>query len=101
MWFLRGTTHLAVRGSALDSIGAPSGGWLRYWCILMTMSTEQWLTADDVAKHLRLSLRTVRSMTTDGRIPSHTLGAGIVRYRASEVDAALAPRKHPGASSGT
>jgi excisionase family DNA binding protein len=57
-----------------------------------------WMTAADVAKHLRLSLRTVRAMTADGRLPSHTLGAGIVRYRVEEVDATLAPRETPSSS---
>jgi excisionase family DNA binding protein len=40
---------------------------------------------------LGLSTRTVRQMVSDGRLRAYRLGPKVIRFRRSEVDAALEP----------
>ena len=58
------------------------------------MTPEPFVTADDVAEHLKVTRRQVLEMTRKGLIPAHPLGTGerrrVWRYKISEVDAAVA-----------
>jgi helix-turn-helix protein len=55
---------------------------------------EAFVTADDVATHLKITRRQVLEMTRKGIIPAHPLGTGehrrVWRYKISEIDAAMA-----------
>lgn len=51
---------------------------------------EPLLTSEEVAKHLRVTLRTVQRMTAEGEIPAVVNRPALKRYRLSEVMAALA-----------
>ena len=66
---------------------------------------EPFVTADDVAAHLKITRRQVLEMTRKGIIPAHPLGIGehrkVWRYRLSEVDAAVTvDARKPSASDG-
>jgi excisionase family DNA binding protein len=58
------------------------------------MTPEPYVTADDVAAHLKITRRQVLEMTRRGLIPAHPLGVGehrrVWRYKISEVEAAIA-----------
>ena len=49
------------------------------------------VTQSYVAAHLGVTTRTVRDMTSDGRLTGYRLNKGFVRYDLNEVDAALKP----------
>jgi excisionase family DNA binding protein len=49
------------------------------------------MTMKDVAEYLGVTTRTVRQMVLDGRLKAYRLGARVIRFRRSEVDAALEP----------
>lgn len=65
------------------------------------MTPEPYVTADDIAEHLKITRRQVLEMTRKGIIPAHPLGAGkyrrVWRFKISEVEAAIASgaRKPP------
>jgi helix-turn-helix protein len=66
---------------------------------------EPFVTADDVAAHLKFKRRQVLAMRRKGIIPAHPLGTGkrrkVWRYRISEVDAAVSlDARKPSASDG-
>jgi len=58
------------------------------------MTPEPYVTADDVAEHLKITRRQVLEMTRRGIIPASPLGVGehrrVWRYKLSEVEAAIA-----------
>jgi hypothetical protein len=58
------------------------------------MTTEPFVTADDLAEHLKITHRQVLEMTRRGLIPAYPLGVGeyrrVWRYKISEVEAAIA-----------
>jgi excisionase family DNA binding protein len=58
------------------------------------MTPEPYVTADDVAEHLKITRRQVLEMTRKGVIPAYPLGVGqyrrVWRFKISEVDAAIA-----------
>jgi len=60
----------------------------------MTLETEPYVTADDLAAHLKITRRQVLEMTRRGLIPAHPLGIGecrkVWRYKVSEVESAIA-----------
>jgi excisionase family DNA binding protein len=58
-------------------------------------SPSAW-SINDVATYLGVTARAVRTMVADGRIPAYRLGARVVRFRRSDIDAALQP--HGGAA---
>jgi helix-turn-helix protein len=68
---------------------------------MMTTELERFVTADDVAEHLKITRRQVLEMTRKGIIPAYPLGVGecrrVWRYKISEVEAAIASgnRKPP------
>ena len=70
----------------------------------MTLEVEPFVTADDLAAHLKITRRQVLEMTRRGLIPAHPLGIGkcrrVWRYKISEVEAAIASdaRKSPASS---
>ena len=49
------------------------------------------MTIRDVATYLGVTTRTVRTMIADGRLRAYKLGDRIIRFRRTEVDAALTP----------
>jgi hypothetical protein len=66
---------------------------------------EPFVTADDVAAHLKVERRQVLEMRRMGIIPAHPLGTGkrrkVWRYKISEVDAAVSSgARKPSASDG-
>ena len=58
------------------------------------MTPEPYVTADDVAEHLKITRRQVLEMTRRGLVPAHPLGVGehrrVWRFKISEVEAAIA-----------
>jgi excisionase family DNA binding protein len=58
------------------------------------MTPEPYVTADDVAEHLRITRRHVLEMTRRGIIPAYPLGVGecrrVWRFKISEVESAIA-----------
>jgi hypothetical protein len=60
----------------------------------MTVELEPFVTADDLAAHLKITRRQVLEMTRRGLIPAHPLGVGecrrVWRYKISEVESAIA-----------
>lgn len=48
-------------------------------------------TVADVAEYLGVTPRTVYQMVTDHRLRAYTLGGRILRFRLSDVEAALRP----------
>jgi hypothetical protein len=52
---------------------------------------RRWVTQAFVAAHLNITTRTVRDMTTDGRLRGYRLNPKFVRYDLNEVDAAMTP----------
>jgi excisionase family DNA binding protein len=61
---------------------------------LEMMTPEPYVTADDIAEHLKITRRQVLEMTRRGIIPAHPLGAGehrrVWRFKISELEAAIA-----------
>jgi hypothetical protein len=55
---------------------------------------EPFVTADDLAVHLKITRRQVLEMTRRGLIPAHPLGVGkcrhVWRYKIGEVESAIA-----------
>ena len=49
------------------------------------------MTIKDVAEYLGITTRTARQMVTDGRLNAYRLGPRVIRFRRSEIDAALQP----------
>jgi excisionase family DNA binding protein len=49
------------------------------------------MTVADVAAYLNVTTRTVYVMVADGRLRGYMLGSRILRFRRSEIDAALDP----------
>lgn len=58
------------------------------------MTLEPFVTADDLAAHLKITRRQVLEMTRRGLIPAHALGVGksrrVWRFKVSEVESAIA-----------
>ena len=72
---------------------------------MTVLTLEPFVTADDVAAHLKVRRRQVLEMRRKGIIPAHPLGTGkrrkVWRYRISEVVAAIASgARKPSASDG-
>ena len=49
------------------------------------------MSMQDVATYLRVTPRTVRTMVLDRRLKAYQLGPRVIRFRRSEIDAALTP----------
>jgi hypothetical protein len=58
------------------------------------MTPEPYVTADDIAEHLKITHRQVLEMTRRGIIPADPMGVGesrrLWRYKISRVEAAIA-----------
>ncbi len=58
------------------------------------VTVEPFVTADEIAVHLKITRRHVLEMTRRGLIPAHPLGVGecrrVWRYKISEVENAIA-----------
>ena len=54
----------------------------------MKSEPRTWLTADEAAKHLKVSKAAIRKWTRFGKIPHHIIGPGnrTVRYELTELD---------------
>lgn len=48
--------------------------------------TEPWVSTKDIAKHLGITVVTVRKWIANGKIPCHRVGK-LWKFKASEVDA--------------
>jgi excisionase family DNA binding protein len=59
------------------------------------MSPEAFVTANEIAAHLKTTRRQVLELTRKGVLPAHPLGFGsrrrVWRYKLTEVDEAIAP----------
>ena len=52
-------------------------------CSLKTNNMAEWLTTEEAADYLKLSVGTLRNLTSDGKIPHYKLGQ---RNRYSVID---------------
>lgn len=56
------------------------------------MSSEEWLTAAEAAKYLKVSKPTIYRLSAEGRLPFFTIaGRGDRRYKRTDLDAVLEP----------
>lgn len=53
------------------------------------MTAPRWATKEEVAEHLRVSIKTVQRMTTRGELTAYSLGPRLIRYDLREIDAML------------
>jgi excisionase family DNA binding protein len=51
------------------------------------------MTMADVAEYLNVTVRCVRYMVADGRLPAYKLGNRLLRFRRSDIDAAMEPTR--------
>lgn len=58
-------------------------------------STNEWLSSDEAAAYLRVSVGTLRNLTSNGHIPYYKLGRRN-RYRISELRSLLLANKRGG-----
>ena len=70
---------------------------------MMATEPERFVTADDVAEHLKITRRQVLEMTRKAMIPAYPLGVGeyrrVWRFKISEVETAIASgTRRPSAS---
>ncbi|HKM82413.1 MAG TPA: helix-turn-helix domain-containing protein [Candidatus Acidoferrum sp.] len=67
------------------------------------MTPEPFVTAEDVAEHLKITSRQALEMTRKRIIPAHPLGTGkhrrVWRYKISEVDSTLGTGAHKSSTS--
>lgn len=54
-----------------------------------TRSDDRYVGIPEAAAYLGVSVRTIRNMLSDGRLPAKKLGARVVRIKKSDIDAAL------------
>ena len=59
--------------------------------VMLAASSPPDMTVQDVAAYLGVTTKTVRTMIADKRIRAYRLGDRIIRFRRSEIDAALEP----------
>ena len=52
---------------------------------------HQWMTRAEVAALFRITFRGVDLMRADGRLTAYALGDRIIRFKRSEVEAAMQP----------
>jgi excisionase family DNA binding protein len=50
------------------------------------MTNDEWLTIQDAAKYLKLSVPSIRKYVTNGKIPSYRGAGRIVRLKRSDLD---------------
>ena len=55
------------------------------------LTTKEWLTCEEAAKYLRISMGRLRNMTSDMRVRCHKLGRSC-RYLKTDLNAALIPK---------
>lgn len=65
--------------------------WVFLAWSLAVVRTAPDMTIKDVAQYLGITVRTVRTMVIDGRLRAYQLGPRVIRFRRSEIDAALKP----------
>ena len=51
--------------------------------------SPRWATKEEVAEHLRVSVKTVQRMTSRGELTAHSVGPRLLRYDLCEIDAML------------
>ncbi|WP_232491053.1 helix-turn-helix domain-containing protein [Mycobacterium dioxanotrophicus] len=54
-------------------------------------NTRRWATKEEVAEHIRVSVKTVQRMTARGELTAHNVGPRLIRYDLNEIDAMLTP----------
>lgn len=60
-----------------------------------SLTTEEWLTTEMAAKYLKVSIPSLRNMTSNGQIPFYKLG-GRNRYLLSDLRKLLLSQKRGG-----
>lgn len=56
------------------------------------VKTEQWLTAEQAAERLNVSVRSIRKYRATGRLPAYKLaGERALRFRVEDVDGMMEP----------
>lgn len=55
------------------------------------MTIRRWATKEEVAEHIRVSVKTVQRMTARGELTAHSVGPRLIRYDLNEIDATLTP----------
>lgn len=53
---------------------------------------SRWATKEEVARHLRVSVKTVQRMTARGDLVAHQVGPRLIRYDLTHIDNALTAR---------
>lgn len=54
------------------------------------VSTRKWLTVEQAAEHLSLSVRTIRQYRATGKLPAYKVaGERALRFRVEDVDALM------------
>lgn len=64
------------------------------------MTTRRWATKEEVAEHIRVSVKTVQRMTARGELTAHGVGPRLIRYDLNEIDAILTPASQETTSNG-
>ncbi|QRY48126.1 helix-turn-helix domain-containing protein [Mycolicibacterium boenickei] len=57
------------------------------------MTTRRWATKEEVANHIRVSVKTIQRMTARGELTAHRVGPRLIRYDLNEVDVNLTPQE--------
>lgn len=55
---------------------------------------SRWATKEEVAQHLRVSVKTVQRMTARGELTAHNIGPRLIRYDLTEIDQMLVGSSH-------
>lgn len=50
---------------------------------------RRWVTKEEVAEHLQISVRTVRRMVEDGQIRAYRCGPRLIRFDLAEIDESM------------
>jgi excisionase family DNA binding protein len=54
--------------------------------------TIEWMTSEEVANYLRVSIKTLRNWTSNGQIPFHKIGK-LNRFRKDEIERLILSQK--------
>lgn len=53
----------------------------------MASKSQPWMTLNQVADHFQVNARTVRRWPSDGHLTAYRIGARMVRFKRSDVEA--------------
>ena len=63
--------------------------------VLPTDDADTLMAPVEVARYLKVNIRSVYYWTWDGRLPAVRIGRNVIRIRKGDVDALLTPRTRP------